>query len=80
VQDARKGDVKIVGLSDAPIAWPIGLKHTSRSPVLYGGLIKAVRKESKQAVGKARGVSGQTVIACPIASTDADGRTPSLIP
>jgi hypothetical protein len=63
VQDARKGKVKIVGLSDAPIPWPIGLKYASRSPVLYGAQIKAVRLESNQAVARAWGVSGQTVTA-----------------
>jgi hypothetical protein len=63
VKDVRKGQVKIVELSDAPIPWPIGLKFASRSPVLYGALIKAVRRESNQAVAKAWGVSGQTVTA-----------------
>ena len=63
VEDARKGEVKTVGLSDAPIPWPIGLKYASRSPVLYGALIRAVRRESNQAVARAWGVSGQTVTA-----------------
>ena len=63
VQDARKGEVKIVGLSDEPIPWPIGLKFASRLPVLYGALIRAVRRESNQAVARAWGVSGQTVTA-----------------
>lgn len=63
VKDARKGEVKIVGISDAPIPWPIGLKFASRSPVLYGALIRAVCRESNQAVARAWGVSGQTVTA-----------------
>jgi hypothetical protein len=63
VKDARKGEVTIVGLSDAPIPWPIGLKYASRSPILYGALVRAVRRESNQAVARAWGVSGQTVTA-----------------
>src|SRR3569623_891179 len=63
VEDARKGEVIFVGLSDAPIPWPIGLKYASRSPVLYGALIRAVKRESNQAVARAWGVSGQTVTA-----------------
>ena len=44
-----RGDVVIVGSSDAPIPWPLGRVRGARgrpSPVLYRGLIKAVKKES----------------------------------
>ena len=63
VKDARRGEVKIVGLSDAPIPWPIAAKRGGKSPVLFGALVRAVRRESNQAVAKAWGVSGQTVTA-----------------
>jgi hypothetical protein len=61
VKDARRGYVKIVGLSDAPIPWPLGQWRAGKSPVLYGALLRAVRRESNQAVARARGVSMQTV-------------------
>lgn len=60
VKDARGGFVNIVGLSDAPIPWPIAAKHGGKSPVLYGALIRAVQRESNQAVAHWWGVSGQT--------------------
>ena len=61
VKDVRRGYVKIVGLSDAPIPWPLGQWHSGKSPVLYGALLRAVRRESNQAVARAWGVSMQTV-------------------
>jgi len=63
VEDARRGRVKIVGITDAPIPWPIGMKRGGKSPVLYGALIRAVQRESNQAVAHWWGVSGQTVTA-----------------
>lgn len=63
VEDARRGSVKIVGITDAPIPWPIGMKRGGKSPVLYGALIRAVQRESNQAVAHWWGVSGQTVTA-----------------
>jgi hypothetical protein len=64
VKDARRGTVKIVGLSDAPIPWPIGAGNRgAKSLVLFGALARAVRRESNQAVARAWGVSGQTVTA-----------------
>lgn len=54
VKDAARGNVRVVGLSDARIPWP----HTTyKTPVLFGGLIRAVRKESRPAVAHWFGVS-----------------------
>jgi hypothetical protein len=50
---ARRGEVRIVGLSDAPIPWPLGqpLKGGRRQALsLYAGLAEAVRRESAEAV------------------------------
>jgi len=64
VKDARRGPVTIVGLSDAPIPWPIGAGvRGAKSLVLFGALVRAVRRESNQAVAQAWGVTGQTVTA-----------------
>src|SRR5262249_21968560 len=61
----RRGDVRIVGLSDAPIPWPIGQRLPrgpgQRSLVLYADLAEAVRRESVQAVAYFWGITGQTV-------------------
>jgi hypothetical protein len=56
-----RGEVKIVGLTDAEIPWPIGQKGSSRSLVIYGSLAQAVRNESNQAVAHWWGITGQTV-------------------
>jgi hypothetical protein len=56
-----RGDVRIVGLSDAPIPWPIGQKGRARSLVVFGDLAKAVRREAGIAVAHHWGVTGQTV-------------------
>lgn len=61
---ARRGEVRIVGLSDAPIPWPIGQtlpRGSSRSLVLYGDLANAVRRESAEAVMHFWGVGPSTV-------------------
>lgn len=63
VKDARRGQVKIVGLSNALIPWPMAAKRGGKSPVLYGALLRAVQRESNQAVAHWWGVSGQTVTA-----------------
>ncbi len=61
VRCLMRGKVEIVGLSDAPIPWPIGKLGRAKSLVLYGALARAVRRESNQAVARAWGVTGQTV-------------------
>ncbi|MBW3597738.1 MAG: hypothetical protein KY475_10740 [Planctomycetes bacterium] len=65
VEDALRGDVRIVGLTDGRIPWPVGVRLDGGSAkagiVLYRGLAKAVQKESNQAVAYWWGVTGQTV-------------------
>jgi hypothetical protein len=61
---ARRGSVRIVGLSDAPIPWPIGQRlprGRARSLVVYGALARAVRRESVEAVCYWWGVGKDTV-------------------
>jgi hypothetical protein len=53
VNCARRGDVRVVGLSGAPTPWPKGqlLKGGRKSAlILYGDLAKAVKCESAEAV------------------------------
>jgi hypothetical protein len=56
------GPVIIVGISDAPILWPVCKRGKWLVPVVYRGLAKAVRREAEQAVshwwGSAYGPSG----------------------
>jgi hypothetical protein len=61
VRCLMRGEVKIVGLTDAPIPWPTCRDGSHRSPIVFGALARAVRRESNQAVARAWGVSGQTV-------------------
>jgi hypothetical protein len=50
VRCAVRGQVEIVGLSDAPIPWPLCRYHGHHAPVVYKGLLWAVRRESEQAI------------------------------
>jgi hypothetical protein len=61
VECLARGEVTIVGLTDAPIPWPVGKTVRANSLVLYRGLASAVRKESNQTVARLFGVTGQTV-------------------
>jgi hypothetical protein len=61
VECLARGTVRIIGLSDAPIPWPIGAIKWARSLVLYGALARAVRDESNLTVQRLFGVTGQTV-------------------
>jgi hypothetical protein len=56
-----RGEVRIVGLSDAPIPWPVCKAGKWLVPVVYRGLAKAVRRESAQAVAHWWGIHRQTV-------------------
>ena len=62
---ARRGDVRVVGLSAAPIPWPVGRLVPARagrsSLVLFGDLADAVRRESAEAVMHFWGVKANTV-------------------
>ena len=65
VQDEWRGEVTIVGISIGRIAWPIGQTKRAKSFVVYGGLAKAIRRESVQAVAYWFGVTPQTVTKWP---------------
>lgn len=57
-----RGEVVVVGLSDAPIPWPLGRPgHFRESLVVYKGLARAVRRESASAICERWGVTAQTV-------------------
>jgi hypothetical protein len=57
VECEARGEVKIVGLSDAPIPWPIALAGSRTSPVVFGPLVKAIRREAACAVAHWWGAS-----------------------
>jgi hypothetical protein len=50
VRCAVRGEVVIVGQSDAPIPWPLCRVGKWRVPVVYKGLARAVRREAELAV------------------------------
>jgi hypothetical protein len=50
------GPVVIVGISDAPIPWPVCKRGKWLVPIVYRGLAKAVRREAEQAVAHWWGV------------------------
>jgi hypothetical protein len=56
-----RGEVVIVGLTDAPIPWPFGKRVRAKSLVIYRDLARAVRRESNQTVCRLFGVTPQTV-------------------
>lgn len=59
-----RGDVVVVGITDAPIPWPIGRAAGAGgngSLIVYGALARAVRREANQAVAHWWGVTGQTI-------------------
>lgn len=63
VQDVLRGEVQIVGISDARIPWPIGAFGPRKAPglILYRDLAKAIERESVQAVAHWWGITPQTV-------------------
>jgi hypothetical protein len=58
---AVRGEVKIVGLTEAPIPWPIGKRVRGHSLVVFKDLAKALRRESEQAICHWWGVCPTTV-------------------
>jgi hypothetical protein len=56
-----RGDVVVVGETDGPIPWPVGKKGRAKAPILFGGLVDAVKRVSNQAVAFWWGVTPQTV-------------------
>ncbi len=64
VRCAVRGAVVVVGLSAAPIPWPVGRPDRARPRnclVVYGGLAAALRRESTLAVAHWWGVGENTV-------------------
>src|SRR5262245_50911555 len=62
VECRARGEVKIVGLSAARIPWPLARRSRGNSsPVLYGSLVNAVRREAACAVAHWWGVCPTTV-------------------
>jgi len=56
-----RGLVRIVGLSEAPIPWPIGERDGNRELIVYRGLARALRQETAEAITGAWGVSESIV-------------------
>jgi hypothetical protein len=68
LHDEMLGDVRVVGRSKAPIAWPLceepprpGPNPFGTIPILCGDLVKAVCEESTNAVAEWWGVSPRLV-------------------
>ncbi len=59
-----RGDVRIVGFTDARIPWPVAVRKYGRSYAVFGDLARAVRRESAAAVMYHFGVSNSWVTAC----------------
>jgi hypothetical protein len=55
---AIRGRVKVVGITSGLIQWP---RTHSRALIICGGLLRAIRRESNQAVARWWGVSELTV-------------------
>ena len=45
-----RGEVRIAGLSEAPISWPVCKTGKWLVPIVYKGLAKEIRRESELAV------------------------------
>ncbi len=61
--EARDCEVVVRGLTNARIPWPVGIPigGRARSPIVFGGLADAVRRESAIAICHWWGITGQTV-------------------
>lgn len=57
----RGREVKVLGMTDAPIQWPCARGNRNASPILCGDLIRAVRTESAMAVARHWGVGTELV-------------------
>jgi hypothetical protein len=56
-----RGAVIVCGLSAGRIPWPVGKRGRAKALIVFGGLARAVRTESNQAVCHWWGVTPQTV-------------------
>jgi hypothetical protein len=58
-----RGELRILGVTDAPIPWPLGAgaRGGAKSLIVYGDLVRAVRRESSSAICHWFGVNDQTV-------------------
>jgi len=56
-----RGEVEVVGFSDAPIPWPKCKTERWHALIVYAGLACAIRRESAQAVGRWWGVGTDRV-------------------
>jgi hypothetical protein len=47
-----RGELRIVGVTDAPIPWPVGVgpRGGAKSLVVFGDLVRAIRRESVYAM------------------------------
>jgi hypothetical protein len=75
-----RGLVKIVGLSDAPLPWPIGERDGQRSLIVYRGLAKAIREEDPVSVASAWGVSIEQIKAWREALATSENRHERIAP
>src|SRR5262245_30563142 len=62
-----RGLVTVVGLSDAPLRWPLGERDGHAQPVVFKALSRAIRQESPDAVAAAWGVEVETAKAWRVA-------------
>jgi hypothetical protein len=56
-----RGEVRVVGLSNAPKRWPIGEKDGRQELIVYRGLAEAVRLERQEVIAAHWGVPVETV-------------------
>jgi hypothetical protein len=60
-KDEIRGEVKVVGMTNARIPWAIGLRGRARALVMSGALARAIHRESCIAVAYWWGVTAGTV-------------------
>lgn len=61
VRDAIRGAVEVIGFTPAKIRWPVGKCGRSNSPVVFAGLLDALRHESGMAIQHHWGASEDQV-------------------
>jgi len=59
---AIRGSVKVVGMSNAPVPWPIGERGDEQELVVYRGLLRALTsEEDSEAIATAWGLTAAKV-------------------